>query len=163
MKAPLQQADQALFDLSNRAKFRLLGGDRLRFLNGQITNDVRKATESTAIQACVLSAKGKINAHLFLSAAPDYFLLDADPELREALLTRLERYVIADDVQIENVTDRFSIFHVLSPVAPDLAGVWRMVSAERFLEPGWDVWVERAAHDNALQQLSRTFRLLDDA
>jgi tRNA-modifying protein YgfZ len=163
MKAPLQPGGQAFFDLSARTKIRLLGGDRVRFLNGQITNDVRKATESAVIQACVLSAKGKINAHLFFSATPDYFLLDADPELREALLTRLERYVVADDVQIEDVTDRFSIFHVLSPVAPNLAGAWRVVRAERFLEPGWDIWMEPAAQDNALQQLRRTFRPVDAA
>jgi tRNA-modifying protein YgfZ len=153
----------ALFDLSARAKFRVLGGDRMRFLNGQITNDIRKATESAALQACVLSAKGKMNAHLFLSSDPDYFLLDADPELREALLTRLERYVIADDVQIEDITDRFAIFHVLSPVAPNLPRAWRVVSAERFREPGWDTWIETGAHDDALQQLSRTVRLVDAA
>ncbi|PYL85311.1 MAG: folate-binding protein, partial [Verrucomicrobia bacterium] len=37
-----------LFDLSGRAKLRITGSDRLRFLNGQVTNDVRKASESAA-------------------------------------------------------------------------------------------------------------------
>ena len=32
-----------LFDLSKRLKLRMTGGDRVRFLNGQVTNDVRKA------------------------------------------------------------------------------------------------------------------------
>ena len=45
-------------------------------------------------------------------AEGDSFLLDADPELREELPARIERYIIADDVQIEDVTDRFAIFHV---------------------------------------------------
>ncbi|PYJ72082.1 MAG: hypothetical protein DME72_08685, partial [Verrucomicrobia bacterium] len=67
----LPTSDGGFFDLSERTKLRIAGSDRVRFLNGQITNDVRKATESTAIEACVLNAKGKLNAHLFLSAAPD--------------------------------------------------------------------------------------------
>ena len=53
------QAKQAALDLSGRAKFRISGTDRLRFLNGQITNDLRKASETAALEACVLNAKGK--------------------------------------------------------------------------------------------------------
>ena len=152
-----------LFDLSGRAKLRITGSDSLRFLNGQVTNDVRKATESAAIEACVLSAKGRMNGHVFLSAAPDCFLADADPDLRQALITRLERYVIADDVQIEDVTDRLSIFHVLSPTAPALGDGWRLVSARRFTESGWDVWIETGLHDVVARQLSSAFRFFDAA
>ena len=152
-----------LFDLSGRAKLRITGSDRLRFLNGQVTNDVRKASESAAIEACVLSAKGRMNGHVFLSAARDCFLADADPDLRQALITRLERYVIADDVQIEDVTDRLSIFHVLSPTAPALGDGWRLVSARRFTESGWDVWIDAALHDVVARQLSSAFRFLDAA
>ena len=152
-----------LFDLSGRAKLRITGSDRLRFLNGQVTNDVRKATESAAIEACVLSAKGRMNGHVFLSAARDCFLVDADPELREVLLARLERYVIADDVQIEDVTDQLSIFHVLSPTGPAAGDGWRVVSARRFTESGWDVWINAALHDVVARQLSSAFRFFDAA
>jgi folate-binding protein YgfZ len=152
-----------LFDLSGRAKLRITGSDRLRFLNGQVTNDVRKASESAAIEACVLSAKGRMNGHVFLSAARDCFLADADPDLRQALIARLERYVIADDVQIEDVTDRLSIFHVLSPTAPALGDGWRLVSARRFTESGWDVWIDAALHDVVARQLSSAFRFFDAA
>ena len=151
------------FDLSGRAKFRITGGDRLRFLNGQVTNDVRKATESAAIEACVLSAKGRMNGHVFLSAARDCFLADADPELREVLLARLERYVIADDVQIEDVTDQLSIFHVLSPTGPAAGDGRRVVSARRFTESGWDVWIDAELLDVVARQLSSAFRFFDAA
>lgn len=152
-----------LFDLSGRAKLRITGSDRLRFLNGQVTNDVRKASESAAIEACVLSAKGRMNGHVFVSAARDCFLADADPDLRQALIARLERYVIADDVQIEDVTDRLSIFHVLSPTAPAVGDGWRLVSARRFTESGWDVWIDAALHDVVARQLSLAFRFFDAA
>src|SRR5215470_6738807 len=96
-----------LLDLSRRAKFRISGTDRLRFLNGQITNDLRKASEGSAIEACILNAKGRIDAHIFVSVLGESFFVDAEADLRETLKGRLERYVIADDVQIEDVTDQF--------------------------------------------------------
>jgi folate-binding protein YgfZ len=153
----------SFFDLSGRAKLRITGSDRLRFLNGQVTNDVRKATESAAIEACILSAKGKMNGHVFLSAGQDCFLADADAELREVILARLERYVIADDVQIEDVTDRLSIFHVLVATGPAAGDGWRLVSARRFTESGWDVWIDASLHDVVKRQLSSAFRFFDAA
>src|SRR5213595_722797 len=147
-------------DLSERAKFRITGTDRLRFLNGQITNDLRKASETSAIEACILNAKGKTDAHIFVSASGESFLVDAAADLRETLRVRLERYVIADDVQIEDVTDQFSLFHLLSkqPSAPEFG---RIVSVHRFAEPGWDMWVEVAQHGALLQELSLRWTLLD--
>src|SRR2546421_12675941 len=88
-------------DLSARVKWRVTGADAVRFLNGQITNNLGKASESAAIQASILNPKGKLSAHVFISKeGAAGFLLDADSELREALPVRLERYIIADDVQI---------------------------------------------------------------
>ncbi|MEO6871992.1 MAG: folate-binding protein, partial [Chthoniobacterales bacterium] len=92
-----------IFDLSARAKLRLTGADRLRYLNGQVSNDLRKATEENAIHACVLSAKGKINADVFVTSEGESFLLESDPGMAEELIARLDRYIIADDVQIEDV------------------------------------------------------------
>jgi len=149
-------------DFSRRTKLRIRGNDRLRFLNGQVTNDLRKASESAAMEACVLNAKGKMNAHIFVSTGPDCFFVDTDPELRERLLARLERYVIADDVQIDDLTDQLSIFHVLSPVAPTLSNCW-LVSARRFSDAGWDIWTDRAAHDAVSQHLSSRFEVLDSS
>jgi folate-binding protein YgfZ len=153
--------DTAIFlDLSERAKFRIAGADRLRFLNGQITNDLRKASETSAIEACILNAKGKTDAHIFVSASGESFLVDAPADLRETLKVRLERYVIADDVQIEDVTDQFSLFHVLSQQSPALE-YGRIVSVRRFAEPGWDIWSGAAQHDAVLQELSLRWTLCD--
>ncbi len=151
---PHSNSGQAIFfDLSERAKFRISGTDRLRFLNGQITNDLRKANEMSAIEACVLNAKGKTDGHLFISVSGECFFVDAELDLQETLKVRLERYVIADDVQIEDVTDEFSLFHVLSRQSP-LTDCGRIVSVRRFAEPGWDIWVKAAQRNALLQQLS---------
>src|SRR4029453_8864980 len=132
---PRSETGQAIFfDRSERAKFRISGADRFRFLNGQITNDLRKANETSAIEACILNAKGKTDAHIFVSASGESFLVDAATDLHEKLKLRLERYVIADDVQIEDVADQFSVFHVLSQQAPVVeAG---RIYVRRSAEPG---------------------------
>ena len=64
----------ALFDLSDRAKLRLTGNDRIRFLNGQVTNDVRKASPDLSLPACVVNAKGKIDAFVVNLGAPAILL-----------------------------------------------------------------------------------------
>jgi len=161
MTSTRQIGEGVFFDLSGRTKLRITGNDRVRFLNGQITNDARKATESAATEACVLNAKGKLNADIFLSAAPDCFWVDADPDLQKALPARIERYIIADDVQIDDVTDRFSIFHVLSGAAPDVANCQRILSTRRLAEKGWDIWADSEFHDAVSQQLSSMLRFFD--
>jgi folate-binding protein YgfZ len=153
---------RAFLDLSARAKLRVTGADRSRFLNGQITNDLRKASETAAIEACVLNAKGKVNAHIFLVAVGESFLLDAEPELRETLRERLERYVIADDVQIEDVTDEFSLFHVFTE-EPPAAESGRIVSTRRFAATGWDIWTDSARHDAVRDELAAAYLFIDSA
>lgn len=158
----VRMQNAAFFDLSARAKLRVTGADRFRFLNGQITNDLRKASETAAIEACVLNAKGKVNAHIFLTASGESFLVDAEPELRETLRERLERYVIADDVEIEDVTDDFSLFHVLSAKAPGPA-LGRIVSSRRFLATGWDIWTEAARYDAVRDEFAAAYLPVDAA
>jgi folate-binding protein YgfZ len=146
-------------DLSARVKLRVSGADVVRYLNGQITNNLAKASESAAIQGSILNAKGKLSAHVFLwKEGEGRFLLDADPELREELPARLERYIIADDVQLEDVTERFSIFHVVDDSQPTAAGSARTVAANRFGFPGWDVWSE----SGIVPQLPDDFAFCDD-
>lgn len=162
MTPPFNPRRGAFFDLSSRVKLRITGADSLRFLNGQISNDLRKATATSAIQASVLSAKGKLNANIFISADVDSFLLDADPELREELPARIDRYIIADDVQIEDVTDRFGIFHVTGEMTPIPFQPARTVNANRFGCSGWDLWFERTEHERVRQQLSANFVFCDE-
>lgn len=152
----------AFFDLSTRVKLRVSGADRLRFLNGQLTNDIRKASETTAIEACVLNAKGKMDAHLFLHTSAESFLLDTDPALQSSLQARIERYIIADDVTIEDLTAQLSIFHLLGDSIPKLSNVACMVSVDRFGLVGHDIWIDSAKHDETAEELSKAFPFCGD-
>src|SRR5580704_5170864 len=53
-----------IFDLSFRGRICLLGNDRVRFLHGQITNDVKKLAAGEGCYAALTSAKGKMESDL---------------------------------------------------------------------------------------------------
>ena len=150
----------AFFDLSGRVKLRVTGADSFRYLNGQITNDLRKATASAAIPASLLNAKGKMSAHVFISREKESFLMDCDPELREELPARLDRYIIADDVQIEDVTEQFSIFHLINSRA-GFESAARSIAANRFGLAGLDLWVDRSLDAEVRRQLSGDAKFVD--
>ena len=147
------EREGAVVDLSSRAMWRMTGGDRVRYLNGQVTNDVRKATAQEAVYACVTNAKGRIDGDLFIHAGPgDALVLDAEPGLRESLSARLEKYVVADDVVIEDATGRWRLLHVFGVAAQDLAQASASLSSEknrvvrnsRYGAAGYDLWVDGA-------------------
>jgi folate-binding protein YgfZ len=134
-------------DLSARAKFQLTGEDRVRYLNGQVTNDVKKATDDSAMRACVTNAKGRIEAEVFIHAGitGNSLWLDAESGLREALAARLERYIVADDVELGDVTETGVLWHYFGPAAQELRkalvhGHGLPLAAHRLGEPGVDVW-----------------------
>jgi tRNA-modifying protein YgfZ len=139
------------FDLSARTKLRVTGADRVRFLNGQTTNDVRKSNGSATQESCVLNARGHLEAHLFLFNTSDAIWIDAAEELRDSLPARLEKYVIADDVRIEDVTDEFALFHVAAGKQPEME---ICLSSRRVFENGWDVWGAKSNHEKMKEELT---------
>jgi folate-binding protein YgfZ len=142
-----------LIDLSDRAKFRITGGDRVRFLNGQLTNDLKDAKPGQTVYACVLTVKGKLCGDLFVTPIEDAFLLDCHPDLREALLARLEKYAIADDVEFSDQTDELTLFHTLAPELPKAILPEGTVSrSNRFDAEGHDLLVP-VALKNVVPQL----------
>ncbi len=121
-------------DLSSRAKWRLSGADRIRYLNGQVTNDVRQVKSDSALYACVTNLKGRIESDVFIHAVDDTLIIDAPEALRESLGIRLERYIIADDAELEDITDEWRLWHFWGENAET------GIRSERFGVPGYDVW-----------------------
>jgi folate-binding protein YgfZ len=133
-----------IFDLSTRTKLSLTGQDRVRYLNGQVTNDVRRAIAGAATYACVTDAKGRMTADLFFHPLQERLLLDAEPTLRETLTMRLERYIISDDVELTDVTDDWQLWHLTGSDAESVQSHPAAVKADRLDEPGWDLWLPAA-------------------
>jgi len=93
-----------VFDLSFRAKFAATGADRVRFLQGMVSHDVKKLPPGTGTYATLLNAQGHILADLKIYCAEDRFLIDTDAALREKAMQVLQRYIIADKVVLEPIS-----------------------------------------------------------
>lgn len=84
------------------------GPDAVRFLNGQVTQDVRKVSaDGIAIPSCVTDAKGRLQFRIWIAQRRDdqALLIFAPKYLLENLEARLTRYLIADDVEVRDVSD----------------------------------------------------------
>jgi len=109
-----------LFEPRERALLEVTGGDRVRWLEGQISNDVASLGSGEGCYATVLTVKGRIVADLHVLAREDRFWLDTGAAAREALRQRLERYIVADDVMLGDASDRFARLALEGPAAPEV-------------------------------------------
>ncbi|MDB6154804.1 MAG: hypothetical protein JWL90_3257 [Chthoniobacteraceae bacterium] len=128
-------------DLSDRVKLALKGADRVRYLNGQVTSNVTKLRETQS--ACVTTAKGRLCAEIMVTAAADVLFVDADAALAETLPARLERYIVADDVELVELPSDTRLLHflgVMPSVLEKLAGGAPLQRSRRYGIDGWDLW-----------------------
>ena len=94
----------AWLDLSARGRIVARGRDRARLLHAITSNEVKKMTPGTGCYAFLLNPQGRIQADLCLFCHADHFLIDTEPELREKVRLHIKRYIIADQVELEDVT-----------------------------------------------------------
>ncbi|HTI72838.1 MAG TPA: glycine cleavage T C-terminal barrel domain-containing protein, partial [Candidatus Limnocylindria bacterium] len=109
-----------VWDLSFRGRICLTGADRVRLLNGQVTNDVKKLEAGQGCYAALVTAKGKMQADLNIHALSEELLLDFEPGLTPALLERFDHYIVADDVQVVDVAPYYGLISVQGPLAPEV-------------------------------------------
>ncbi len=96
-------SDAAFIDRSDRGLVRATGGDRIRFLNGMISNDLAPLGAGEACLATLLDRKGHVLSDLFALVEEDAVLLDTAPGTADEVCNVLEKHVIADDVELENL------------------------------------------------------------
>jgi folate-binding protein YgfZ len=113
-----------VIDLSFRSRICLTGADRVRFLHGQVTNDVKRLHTGEGCYAALTTARGKMESDLNIFALADELLLDFEPGLTGKISQRLERFIVADDVQIVDAAPHYGLLSVQGPKAE---GVVRML------------------------------------
>src|ERR1700744_3852075 len=122
-----------VLDLSFRSRICLVGGDRARFLHGQVTNDVKRLRPGEGCYTAITTAKGKMESDAFVFNLGEELLLDFEPGLTEKIAERLGRFVVADDVQIVDAAPHYGLLSVQGPKA-----------AEVIQALGFSGWSERA-------------------
>lgn len=118
----------ALFDAAHRATLVVTGDDRIAFLNRMLTQEFKGAQPWTARRAFWLNRKGRIDADLRAVVLPDRVLLDVDVHAAERARSGLESFIVADDVRIEDATERH---HRLALHGPAAAAILARASTHR--------------------------------
>jgi folate-binding protein YgfZ len=112
--AALRESAGAL-DLSFRGRLCVTGGDRVRFLHGQVTNNVKDLRAGAGCYAALVTAKGKLQSDLNIFSLPDELLLDFEPGFVGSVTQRLDKFIIADDAQIVDASVHYGLLSVQGP------------------------------------------------
>ncbi len=107
-------------DVSYRGRHRLIGEDRAKFLHRIISNDVESLSIGHGTYATILTHRGKIIADMNITVLADTIRIDTAPETTESLFTELDKYIIADDVELFDVTADTGAIAVHGPQSTDL-------------------------------------------
>lgn len=125
--------------MTSRRIFRISGSDRLDFLQGLITNDIRKLDQGLVYTA-LLTPQGKYIADFFLASEGEAILLDVAEPLADDLAKRLNMYRLRADVKIEDTDLNLQRG---SSAAPDGA-----LSDPRHEALGWRAYTPAPASDD---------------
>lgn len=90
-----------IYDLGGRGFVRCTGEDRVRWLNGMVTNSVAGLAANTGCYAFVLNAQGRIQGDLSIFQRADALWLETDQAQVASLMAFLDHYIIMDDVALE--------------------------------------------------------------
>ena len=111
------------FRLRERALLEVSGTDRVRWLNGMLSNDVAQLEPAGARSGCyalLLTPKGRIVADLHVLQRGDVFWLELSADAAARVEARLEKYIIADDVRLADRSREFVRLGLEGPRAADV-------------------------------------------
>jgi folate-binding protein YgfZ len=99
---------------------RVTGDDRVRWLNGMVTNSIQDLAPGEGCYNFVLNAQGRIQGDLTAFAEPEAILIETDRSRLPALIALLDHYIIMDDVELADITAEWRGIAVAGPLAAAL-------------------------------------------
>ncbi len=109
------RSSAGVIDLGFRSRLVLTGADRVRLLNGQVTNNVKDLPAGEGCYAALVTNKGRMQSDLNIYILPEEILLDFEPGLSAAVAERLNKFIIADDVQVVDAAPHYGLLSVQGP------------------------------------------------
>lgn len=146
---------------------RVAGADRVRWLNGMVTNSIQELGPGEGNYSFVLNAQGRIQGDLwaFVGEKED-LLVETGRERVAGLMALFDRFIIMDEVELEDVSAGRVGFAVVGPGAEallDSVGLavggrvrtvvsWRggwveVIAGHGPLVPRFEVWTDAAMGD----------------
>ena len=104
-----------ILDLCHRAILEFTGPDRLSYLQGMISNDLKPLTPGQGVYATFLNVQGKVLGDCRVLCMEDSFLIDLWEPIKQKILDHLNRYLVADEVEISDLNGRYGILSIQGP------------------------------------------------
>jgi folate-binding protein YgfZ len=158
-----------IYILEGRSRIQLTGNDRVRWLNGMITNNVRDLAIGHGVDAFLLNPQGHILGDLTAYNRGESLLVETEQAQVEKILATFDHYIIMDDVEVANISEKLATIGLTGPNAESVlkaAGVevsqlnplqiadlsWQQITVniirgESASYPSYELWVapDRAA------------------
>jgi len=103
--AAVREGGAGLIDLSSRGCLIVSGSEAIQFLNGLITNDVKTLAENHWMPAAFPNVQGRLIASVRVVHRQDGFLIDTEPATHEPVLKSLNRFTLAGDFRVRDLSD----------------------------------------------------------
>jgi folate-binding protein YgfZ len=146
----------AWLDLDSRGRIEARGQDRARLLHAITSNEVKKMAPGDSCYSFLLNPQGRIQADLNLLCLADRFLIDTEGSLREKVLQHIRRYIIADKVELVDVTVQTGCIGVEGPGAESIkldAGEHTVAPFTVTGQPGYRIYFPAEAKASLVRQV----------
>src|SRR5438128_2242391 len=152
--AAVRDGGAGLIDLSSRGRLLVSGSEAVMFLNGLITNDMKTLAVNTWMPAAFANVQGRLLAVVRVINREDGFLIDTEDVTHSTVVKILERFTLAGDFRVTDVTNETVSLsvqgkraeNVIKAVFGDKATVERRRVMKAKIANGHEVTIIRATH-----------------
>ena len=167
-----------VYQTGSQARIKLTGEDRVRWLNGMVTNNIRDLAVNHGVYAFLLNPQGRILGDLYAYNLGDSLLIETDHSQLAKILETFEHYIIMDDVVVEDVTPTFTTIGVAGPkskIVLEAAGMnvsdlqplearqceWQgvkitIIRREIEKREGYEIWIAPESAESLFQSLQHS-------
>jgi len=109
------RTNAGLIDLTPCGAIKIGGGERVQFLNGLVTNDVKTLAKGKGMRAAFLTGHGKVRALCRVFNLGDEYLVINDPQTHEKIFKYVFPFSYAGDFKVDDVSDHYRLLTVQGP------------------------------------------------
>jgi len=113
-------ASTGVYDLGYLGFLKITGADRIRWLNGMVTNTVQTLEESHSNYSFLLNAQGRILGDGTIYRFSDHLLFQTDRTEIVRLTAHLDHYIIMDEVELQELDGSTTVLGIAGPHSPAL-------------------------------------------
>jgi folate-binding protein YgfZ len=106
-----------LLDLSFRGRLSIAGPDAVRYLHGQVTQDIKGLQPGHSCYSGLTDPRARLVSDLQVHALADGFFLDFEPGLTSTVTQRFRQFLVAEKVRISDLGDSWNVLSLQGPMS----------------------------------------------